>query len=1020
MSPINRRPGIDADIVQTNWVRGYDGPQLGDPPQDLLISTGQNAQSLLVSEILVWNRTDDQGTPIFTMLPGADQGLAPRFEIFAGALADPNGVLTASLGAIYISNNPSGFWQNTNGTTAWTNLASNLGGENLEETLAIGNFTGDNPIVLSNQPNGEIRGETGATGGPIRILAGAATGVGTGGSILIGSGSSTGAANTGNINIVTAPIPAGTANSGGVILATGNSLTGGNSGSLLLQSGQGLLAGHVTLQAGAGVNLVGNRGGSVQLFAGNTGLLGSGGQINIGSGSTGAPPLFPIVPVVGRAGPINIIAGNSTGTAIGGPILISGGTGGAGGAAGGGIILRGGAGGGGGAQGAIEADGIFSGTNYLRLDGDPNTLGVTAPEGSLFQRSTAGAGEAWLSVTGGVGGWAKLLTAGGGIVSALTQIQYGSLQASSDGINNELAADGTFYATVGAGPSQVVYQVSGSKTMSQAADFTPAMSVTALAGDVAGVYLDTNLSRNSKARVTFKVSVTTTSDVRYFIGFGQASFGNDVVQMCGTDNPPNNWFGVQKGAGDTNWRFRSQFAAQTSNTSSSVLVASDTYYMVFDLFPDVDGGVTVRILDESYNPLASHTYSPLVSLISNSQFLRPILGVGSNAGPKGLDIHLISVVSRIDIAESAFAGGLAGFAPPWASVLSIGPASGGVSPILTHGDFLLGEDDGNAGNGGTLGLFSGNTTGGGFNTGPVLVASATTFLAGFAGATGATLLSSGSVVDGTNTATGDTGNTTVATGASSGATGTIGNLILATGNFVAGGGGTASGGSILITANGAFGATTNSVPGAITITSGTTSVAGVTGGALDLKTGGNTVLGNSGNMLLRTENALSANGNSGLISITSGNGGATSGNSGDITIQPGRVFDAAATAGTLFLRGGIGAGGPGGDVVVSAGSGGVPGEITFGSVLNQDKVNLDSPAFKAGTLILAAGPIVAFPLSFNSGFAIAPRVVMLSLEGAPSGVAVTIDAGSILAAGCTVSASAVLGGPMTLHWTAWL
>jgi hypothetical protein len=177
--PANRRPGVDADIVQASTVRGYDGPQLADDPCDLVISNGRNEADGRVADVLLWNRTDVVTQDIFTMVAGSDLSTGNRFDVYAGNLATPDGVVTAPVGSLYVSDNPPALYQNQDGGTTWKAISDELGGENLEETLAIGDFTGSQKIVISTASPGIVgeEGTGGAAGADVSIIGGAATGI---------------------------------------------------------------------------------------------------------------------------------------------------------------------------------------------------------------------------------------------------------------------------------------------------------------------------------------------------------------------------------------------------------------------------------------------------------------------------------------------------------------------------------------------------------------------------------------------------------------------------------------------------------------------------------------------------------------------------------------------------------------------------------------------------------------------------------------------------------------------------
>ena len=143
--PVNRRPGVDADIIQGTWVRGYDvpaGDQTLPPPSpcDLIVSNGKSGIDGTVSNLLFANRLDDIEQPIFQMVIGADP-LSPlgNVNFHIGEDPDPNGVITMSLpGSLYASYGSPSLWQLQSDGVTWEEISDDLGGEDLQQTLAIG------------------------------------------------------------------------------------------------------------------------------------------------------------------------------------------------------------------------------------------------------------------------------------------------------------------------------------------------------------------------------------------------------------------------------------------------------------------------------------------------------------------------------------------------------------------------------------------------------------------------------------------------------------------------------------------------------------------------------------------------------------------------------------------------------------------------------------------------------------------------------------------------------------------
>lgn len=95
--------------------------------------------------------------------------------------ADPNGVLTASLGSIAIRSDaaPGNLYQNSDGGTTWVPVGGGGGGEDLAATLVLGNITGGRDIEVSQTD--KIRGEpavvgSGLPGFPLIVTGGAGDG----------------------------------------------------------------------------------------------------------------------------------------------------------------------------------------------------------------------------------------------------------------------------------------------------------------------------------------------------------------------------------------------------------------------------------------------------------------------------------------------------------------------------------------------------------------------------------------------------------------------------------------------------------------------------------------------------------------------------------------------------------------------------------------------------------------------------------------------------------------------------
>ena len=348
--PVTRRPGVDADIIQATWIRGFDVPAgNNDPaadPCDIILSNGKSQIDDSLSNLIFASRTDDANQPIFVMSQGTNiTSPIGSVNFHIGRDADPNGLVTTSVpGSLYVSYSFPALWQLQSDAVTWVAISDELGGEDLQQTLAIGNTTGGFNILLTN--GDFLKGEDSTTGNgaDANIAGGNALGLtGDGGKVLIQGGTTVGGA-TGAIEVLTTVGVSG-GNSGAISMATGNSQLGGNSGGLSLTVGD---AGDVGLAGNGGsVDLIAGRsrasaagtnsGGTTTIRGGQATSDGQGGDVRMFAGPSfdGEAPFIPGIAVPGRGGAIRFEAGFSAQSQPGGEVRLISGAGGPAGGAGG-------------------------------------------------------------------------------------------------------------------------------------------------------------------------------------------------------------------------------------------------------------------------------------------------------------------------------------------------------------------------------------------------------------------------------------------------------------------------------------------------------------------------------------------------------------------------------------------------------------------------------------------------------------------------------------------------------------
>lgn len=980
---VNRRPGVDADIVQANTVRGFDSPQAAVSAGDLILSTGKNAQTLSVSEIVVWNRTDAIH-PILVLASGSDLNTSRRVEVHTGDLTDPDGTVTAPIGSLYVSTTSPALYQNQNGATTWFKISDDKGGENLAETLAIGNTSGGNDIIMSSTD--AIRGTDSAVGSgeDLKLFGGSATGaVGDGGDLILQSGSALGGV-SGAISISSAA-PSPTYNSGIVSLYTADASSGGgSSGDLAISTGAAGAAG--VAGYGGMISLFGGetlttgataaRGGSVFVRAGKSQPDSEGGTVWVWAGDSAVAASVPVVlpPTAGQGGTLNLKGGNSSKAKTGGWINLLAGTGGSGGGAGGSIQLTPGSGGGGAAAGEIIGNGVFRSTNLKRDDGDPNALGIAGDEGAIFQRTTGGQGELWLNTNGAQTGWQRLAFASD-FISVFTKIQNGQISPVLDQLVATL--EGNFSDTgVYEGVSSYSNFVAGfAPSITREADEYGPYATFRPNGDQNDVAIEvsantTGIRVQQRFVAVFKVTNTeNTNAFRAVIGLSTSSASNAI----NSDSPAGEHMFLQKASGANVWRLFTSGSGGPNpislNAAAGNITSSQNVprYVIYDT--TVVDQLTITILDEDFAVLDQVVITDPTLFPTNTSNLYPVVAIRQTGGTfTRLKLWVANVIVEAD--KLFEAAGAETPKPTLEQVLLAGNETGITSIVVSEGSFIQGETDGGVGQGSDLFLTSGNTLIAGNHTGATTLQTANHSVLNGTGNTGSVLVQSGeqqglNATGGTGnvgissgnltlaTHTGDSGDLTLCTGDHAGVAGTTGIINICTGSHTGSGG---IEGSIFLKCGN--GVASNAVPGSIQILSGSTSLNGVAGGTVTIRSGASGSIGSTGDFFIQTPN-VQLEGNGGGITIASGDGGTNDGQGGYITLESGDGISAGPNAkgGNIAISGGNGTiqggfitltagdsstldgasvvltagdqlgGGQGGNIVLTPGTGGVDGAV---------------------------------------------------------------------------------------------
>jgi hypothetical protein len=1009
----NRRPGVDANIVEANTVRGHDTQNTGAIPGDLLITTGRNDGDDVVGIVTVWNRTDDRDEQVVDLRAGLDVGSATRIQVFVGDF-DPTGIVTATQGSLFVNNNPAELFQNTDGSMAWIRISDDLGGESLEETLVIGNSSGPNAIVVSNDPLAGIQGEDSIAstgGGTVRIRGGNEAGaVGDGGGLSLGTGTTTGG-NTGALLAFTSAVTAGAGFSGDAEFGTGTALV--KAGTTTISAGSADAGGAINILAGEGIDNDANAaagGGHVSVQGGNgVGSNGGGGDIILGGGDV--DPGLPIADfkLLGQGGRVRITAGLSAGAVEGAGISLQAGRGGPAGGVGGRITLTPGLGGGAAEEGQVVANGVFRSDNIQRGSGDPNVGVIPGSEGDLYQRLDGGQGEVWVNTNGSAAGWARLAVSGS-LVAALTRVQSGSFEPA--GSVRSAAPEDRFSATgllkglnvLEAGTATVDH---GAATQGGG----PMITFNASGGagiNVAGIDQLLNMSSDIIAVEHDFISAfkfrNTGTGVAHIMFMGYSS--NDINTQLSGDNPAiGEYVGLVKSGSSGNWFFVNR-GPSNFNLVDSGIGSLETqggtpgrpHYYVIDTSDTTNVLVRHLILNSDFEVLAQFiAVGPGGAVPGNGVRLQLCMGVRNQGSLPVADLQVfkVGIVTQADKAEELGGGGGGLALPTLEQVLIAGNETGTNSIALSVGGFIGGVLDGAAPDGAPVIILGGYTTGVGDDGGAVQISGGISTALGATGNSGGILFLSGTIADATASA--DTGPATFGSGPTLG-TGDTGNVVLATGPAL--GGGTT--GDILM-APGTLSAT-GSIPGLFDMRGGSTTLAGVDGGNVEIKGGESTNAASSSTGQVRIETPDSVGtGAGGNFIVTLGDGGPAAGLGGNMLIAGG-TGAATDDAGSFFVLGGVAAGtGQGGEIFAVAGASvsGDGGAVTIasGSALGGagfgGDIDLTPGTGPSGDgVVRVNGKLEVTGLIDPTGLVLNSQVVNPYLPGAPGEGTLWIDVAS--------------------------
>jgi hypothetical protein len=844
-------------------------------------------------------------------------------------------------GSLYTSYGTPALWQVQLDGTTWVKISDDLGGENLAETLAIGNITGGTDIIVSS--GDVIRGEEDGTGGTVQIFGGNATAAaGAGGSIILAGGSTVGG-KTGGIQLET-PDGVSSNASGSIVLTTGSSPLGGIVGGVEIRTGDAGAAGVIgtsgAIDIKAGDTLttgLEGLGGSVSITSGNASDDSSAGNVILIAGTSGViapPPVFPTAP--GQGGIAYFRAGNSAGTSRGGDVIIQSGNGGSGGGEGGDINLLAGGGGGGADDGEVVAIGNLRSTNIKRDGGDPNSgAGTFGNEGDIYQRTDTGLGQLWVNTNGSSTGWVRLAAAGD-FIESFQQLQSGTLTPSGKytigdpeeayfsayGLFENMSSVGSAaaninYVTNDSGPSLGFSADSNSINNRGGVELTPGAGVTRSCVTLEQRFFGTF------AIDTFSASGDVNSQ-RYFLGLTT----NDLATQLSADLPvAGSYVGFMRSSTNANWLVvtRGPTGANFINTGvpkSTVDAAGGTYFFIVDATDFVASSVVRCLILDDTLTLVSNIIVP-ADLPAGSTQLCPAIGletvlITGAIGRSTLEINSATLTTNADLAGQV--GGSSSGSLSLAQVLVNGNDTGAEVINVNQGSGILGVTDDNAGAGADVSVLSGFTTAAAQRTGNLLLASAqgqvgNVTAAGIA--TGSAQLRSGNQED--PVSQGNTGGVEITSGDHGGTDGETGDLILRTGGFTVGGGGAGTVQGDILIGPGSFLPNNATTTGRVFIQGGSTALPNVDGGDVQIVSGLNSsAIGNSGDLTLNSFN-VNLEGASGDVILASGEGGTVgTSSSGSLTLRTGDTSGGA--TGALTINTGAAGNGSAGDILMIAGS----------------------------------------------------------------------------------------------------
>jgi len=856
--------------------------------------------------------------------------------VFVGS-ASPNGVVTGSIGSLFLDGTNGSLWQNQNGSTTWTQfdagattsleaawaantgvattlLESFIGQVSDLESYLIRSDTGDHTLLSlaavdtadvvtlghSNESsvlalNSGLGGTTVDSTGAISIDAAAAsnlsTSVGTM-TVTAAAGATTVSGLAVNVTALAAALadditltgatPSGATNPGGdIILTSGGGNTTGAGGVLDFNAGAGGatgVGGAVTIDAGAG-GATSGAGGAMTINAGTAATSGAGGALSVNAGAGAG---------VAGGGAAVVSSGDAGTTGSGGDFTVQAGDGGSTSGPAGRVDVRGG-------------DSVDSTAGTVNLIGGDSTSSTAGHVNISAGDSGTGAGGE-VRVTAGTGtasnGAVRLRTALDAAVSETDAIVSVENQGSGTGGG----ASVSFYAEAsgGTGGTPTHSADSGSLYWQQSAG-------------AAVLYMNTSTGASGTTweQVQTGADAAVTLQNAYDGGNAIVTSGGDALDVSGTEAIS------LDAAGASNFTVvGANLTLETTGTANTV-VSSDDWAMLGST--DTTGGafssgvvlvtegVTALVPGTGFDGLAASTASAGI-----------IMGTGTTTGnvaSGGIFGVTGSVTGTSASGDITFDTGSSSNAASVSGIVRLRSGTGTGSSA--SGSVALTSGATSAGTSGVATLASGTASGGG-DSGNVVVNSGTSFT----GTTGSTTVSTGANASTTNDPTGaltlSTGATTNAAGGSSGAvsviTGTTASTF-ATGDVSIGTGaptGLANSGSIAIATGVSLATGPTSGSGGVSLTTGDTVVGTASvAGSIVLQPGDSNVASGEGPFAGGNVTIIgglnSGTGSTGRVRILGGENDG-SGVGGGIEITAGSTFGGSGVAGSIDLTAGVGSG----------------------------------------------------------------------------------------------------------------